>query len=110
MSLIKIAKKSLYVLAGTCDRSGVTEDISTDLIGQWKAGDDSKGKISVREYFGSKTQLSGEIRPVLPLEPISEVEHDIVKEEQTLGDMTSSSDTAATESRINNCSSKSLQP
>jgi len=59
-------EENLHLLAGTCDRSGSVEDIGADLVGRWKAGDDSKGKIGVMGFHGVGTQLSGQIRPVLP--------------------------------------------
>jgi len=104
----KKRERNLHVLVGSCDSSKSSDDIVTDLLRRWKAGDESKGKIWVRQFFGLDVKLSGEIRPVLP-QCKSETQHDMVKGNLNFGDTARSSDTTARESSSKDAAGKSLQ-
>jgi len=71
--------------------------------------DDSQGKIGVMGFFGIRTQLSGEIRPVLHAERMSECQHDMLEELLTFGVIIRSSDAVTAESSLPDATGKSLQ-
>jgi len=60
----------LHALIGTHDRSRSAVEVLDDLIKRWKAKDDSRGEIGVWTARYRTKKIEGDVRPVLPAQPI----------------------------------------